>query len=74
MIAKGYKNGQQVKSYAYITDVKYVKKYGFFEFHQKIYKHEIIFVHRPIEIDRVEIYEHGYDKKPIKVVEQEKTL
>ena len=70
MIAKGYKNGQQVKSYTYITDVKYVKKYGYFEFHQKIYKHEIIFVHRPIEVDRVEIFEHGYDKKPIKVIER----
>ena len=70
MIAKCYKNGKQVKSYSYIIDVKYIKKYDFFEFHQKIYHHEIIFVHRPIEVDSVEIYEHGFDRKPIRTVER----
>ena len=71
MIAKCYKNGIQVKSYSYIIDVKYVKKYDYFEFHEKIYHHEIIFVHRPIEVDHVEIYENGFDKKPIKIVGKE---
>ena len=70
MFAKCYKNGTQVKSYSYIVDVKYVKKYDFFEFHEKIYHHEIIFVHGPVEVDRVEIYEHGFDKKPIRTVER----
>ena len=73
MIALCYKDGKKVNHYSFITKIKVDKKYNYYEFHQMIFHHEIIFVRRFNEIDYIELYENMGDKNPIKVVRAHET-
>lgn len=74
--AKLVKDGQTVKEIYSIKNVVANKKYGYFEITEKIYKHEIITIHRFKDVDKVELYQTDilsgrFEKTPYKVVERE---
>lgn len=58
-----YFEGKIVRTLYHIIKVENDKKYGYFVFHQKIYHHEIIFVTRYKEIDKIEIIDKDNNRK-----------
>lgn len=66
-----YKNNKPIKSYEDIIKVEPDKKYKYFVIHQKIYHHEIIFIKRFDEVDKIITVEKGrFDTKITKEIIQ----
>lgn len=74
--ARLVKDDKTVKEIYNIKNVVANKKYGYFEITEKIYKHEIITIHRFKDVEKVELYQTDilsgrFNKTPYKVVERE---
>lgn len=61
-----YKEDKTVKTFYDVKTITYDQKYNYWVLTQRIYHHDIITIHKPLEFDKVTLIDKDGNKKEIK--------